>query len=127
MYARRLGRGCLRGRGGNPLLYIVTVGTGISYCLMQNGQPLKGVNGNAITMGSSPLSTVLYSLRHKATSSFGRIRLRPGNRETIRTNKSKAAPAKLAKMSPRGIKWGQRCYRNIDFSCEALGVSVAFL
>jgi glucokinase len=43
---------------GHPLFVYVTVGTGISYCLMQNGQPLKGAKGNAITMASSPLSTV---------------------------------------------------------------------
>lgn len=45
------------GRGCRLFVYI-TVGTGISSCLMQNGQPLKGANGNAITMASSPLSTV---------------------------------------------------------------------
>src|SRR5207247_4111342 len=43
---------------GHPLFVYVTVGTGISCCLMQNGQPLKGAKGNAITMASSPLSTV---------------------------------------------------------------------
>ena len=45
------------GRGKRLFVYI-TVGTGISYCLMQNGEPLKGANGNAIVMASSPLSTV---------------------------------------------------------------------
>ena len=45
------------GRGSRLFVYI-TVGTGISYCLMQNGQPLRGAHGNAITMGSSPLTTV---------------------------------------------------------------------
>ena len=39
------------------LFTYVTVGTGISYCLVQDGQPLKGANGNAITLSSSPLST----------------------------------------------------------------------
>ena len=43
---------------GNRLFVYISVGTGISYCLVQNGQPFKGANGNAITMGSSPLSTV---------------------------------------------------------------------
>jgi len=43
---------------GHSLFAYVTVGTGISYCLMQDGQPLKGANGNAITLSSSPLSTV---------------------------------------------------------------------
>jgi len=45
------------GRGHSLFAYI-TVGTGISYCLMQDGKPLKGANGNAITLSSSPLSTV---------------------------------------------------------------------
>jgi glucokinase len=45
------------GRGSRLFVYI-TVGTGISYCLMQNGQPLRGAHGNAITMGSSPLTTL---------------------------------------------------------------------
>jgi len=36
----------------------VTVGTGISYCLMQHGHPFTGANGNAITLASSPLSTL---------------------------------------------------------------------
>ena len=41
---------------GHPLFVYMTVGTGISYCLMQNGRPLKGAKGNAITMASSPLT-----------------------------------------------------------------------
>ena len=45
------------GRESRIFVYI-TVGTGISYCLMQNGQPFKGANGNAITFASSPLTTV---------------------------------------------------------------------
>src|SRR5690242_525035 len=43
---------------GKRLFLYITVGTGISCCLMQDGRPLKGANGNAITMASSPLSTV---------------------------------------------------------------------
>ena len=47
------------GAGRQSRLFVyVTVGTGISSCLMQNGYPLKGANGNAITLSSSPLSTV---------------------------------------------------------------------
>jgi glucokinase len=44
------GKGC-------PLFVYVTVGTGISYCLVQDGKLFKGANGNAITLASSPLST----------------------------------------------------------------------
>lgn len=45
------------GRGHSIFAYI-TVGTGISYCLVQDARPFKGAKGNAIVMGSSPLSTV---------------------------------------------------------------------
>ena len=47
------------GAGKECRLFVyVTVGTGISYCLMQEGRPFTGANGNAITLASSPLSTV---------------------------------------------------------------------
>jgi glucokinase len=45
------------GRGHRIFVYI-TVGTGISYCLVRDAQPFKGAKGNAIVMASSPLSTV---------------------------------------------------------------------
>ena len=45
------------GRGHRLFVY-VTVGTGISCCLVQDAQPFKGAKGNAIVMASSPLSTV---------------------------------------------------------------------
>ncbi|PYV99518.1 MAG: hypothetical protein DMG89_07455 [Acidobacteria bacterium] len=47
------------GAGKQSHLFVyVTVGTGISYCLVQDGHPFTGANGNAITLASSPLSTV---------------------------------------------------------------------
>lgn len=44
------------GRAYHTFAYI-TVGTGISACLVQNGLPYAGVRGNALTLGSSTLST----------------------------------------------------------------------
>jgi len=35
----------------------ITVGTGISHCLVENGRPYKGTRGNAIAFASSPLSS----------------------------------------------------------------------
>jgi glucokinase len=35
----------------------VTVGTGISSCLVQDGRPYPGANGNALILASSPLTT----------------------------------------------------------------------
>lgn len=40
-----------------PLFAYVTVGTGISYCLMQEGRPLVGARGNALVLASAPLTT----------------------------------------------------------------------
>lgn len=44
---------------GQPfkLFAYVTVGTGISYCLVQEGKPFAGARGNAITLASMPLTT----------------------------------------------------------------------
>jgi glucokinase len=47
------------GAGREHRLFVyITVGTGISYCLVRDAQPFKGAKGNAIVMASSPLSTV---------------------------------------------------------------------
>lgn len=43
------------GRAYHTFAYI-TVGTGISACLVQNGLPYAGARGNALTLGSSTLS-----------------------------------------------------------------------
>lgn len=48
-----------RGAGRPYRLFVyVTVGTGISSCLVQDGQPFAGARGNALVMASAPLSTV---------------------------------------------------------------------
>jgi glucokinase len=47
------------GAGRDHRLWVyVTVGTGISSCLVQDGQPLAGARGNALVMANSPLSSV---------------------------------------------------------------------
>jgi glucokinase len=45
---------------GRPYRHFVyvTVGTGISSCLVQDGEPYAGARGNALVMASSPLTTV---------------------------------------------------------------------
>ncbi len=42
---------------GYDLFCYITIGTGISYCLMQNGRPYLGARGNALMLASSPLTT----------------------------------------------------------------------
>ncbi len=39
------------------LFCYITIGTGISYCLLQNGRPYLGARGNALMLASSPLTT----------------------------------------------------------------------
>lgn len=39
------------------LFCYVTVGTGISYCFVQEGKPLAGARGNALVLASMPLTT----------------------------------------------------------------------
>jgi glucokinase len=41
------------GREFDPFLY-VTIGTGISYCLVQGGRPYTGARGNAIVLSGAP-------------------------------------------------------------------------
>jgi glucokinase len=43
------------GRRFDPFVY-VTVGTGISSCLVQNGRPFAGARGNALVLASAPLT-----------------------------------------------------------------------
>ena len=45
---------------GRPydLFAYITLGTGISSCLVQHGQPLAGARGNALVLASSPLASV---------------------------------------------------------------------
>jgi glucokinase len=42
---------------GSALFAFVTVGTGISSCLVQGGRPFAGARGNALVLASSPLTT----------------------------------------------------------------------
>ena len=112
---------------GNPLFIYVTVGTGISYCLMQNGQPLKGVNGNAITMGSSPLSTTCTHCDTKLRPVLEEFASGPAiAKRFAKTNQS--ASTQICEDVFRAASVGNKAALEILTSAgEALGVSVAFL
>jgi glucokinase len=49
------------GAGHDPLLY-VTVGTGVSCCLVVDGAPLVGARGNAIVLGAPPVELTASGL-----------------------------------------------------------------
>lgn len=115
---------------GNRLFIYVTVGTGISYCLVQDGRPFKGANGNAITMASSPLSTVcthcgvkLHPVLEEFASGpaiakrFAETK-RAGNGEGCRTCEEVFRAASEGDTTAAEL---------LTSSGEALGVSTAFL
>jgi len=112
---------------GHPLFIYVTVGTGISYCLMQNGQPLKGVNGNAITMASSPLSTVCTHCGTKLRPVLEEFASGPAIAKRFAHAKNKES-AETCEDVFRAASNGDNDALAILISAgEALGVSVAFL
>ena len=112
---------------GHPLFVYVTVGTGISYCLMQNGQPLKGAKGNAITMASSPLSTVCTHCGAKLHPVLEEFASGPAI-ATRFAQSHDGEPAETCEEVFRAASNGDKVATEILTSAgEALGVSVAFL
>jgi glucokinase len=114
------------GRGHRLFIY-VTVGTGISYCLMQNGQPFKGANGNAITMASSPLSTVCTHCGVKLRPVLEEFASGPAIATRFAQARN-AEPGETCEEVFRAALNGDKDAIEILTSAgEALGVSVAFL
>jgi len=111
---------------GHSLFAYVTVGTGISYCLMQDGQPLKGANGNAITLSSSPLSTVCTHCGAKLKPVLEEFASGPAlARRFAQIRKSAISTAEEVF---RAASAGDRDAMEILISAgHALGVSAAFL
>jgi glucokinase len=112
---------------GHPLFVYITVGTGISYCLMQNGQPLKGAKGNAITMASSPLSTVCTHCGVKLRPVLEEFASGPAIAKRFAQGR-KGEPAEPCEEVLRAASNGNNGAIEILTSAgEALGVSTAFL
>ena len=114
------------GRGHHLFVY-VTVGTGISCCLMQNGQALKGARGNAITMASSPLSTVCIHCGAKLRPVLEEFASGPAIAKRFAQGHN-GKPAETCEEVFRAASNGDKNAIEILTSAgEALGVSVAFL
>lgn len=113
------------GRGHSFFAY-VTVGTGISYCLMQHGEPLKGANGNAITLSSSPLSTVCTHCGAKLRPVLEEFASGPAIAKRFAQVRKSAIST--AEEVFRAASDGDRDAIEILISAgQALGVSAAFL
>jgi glucokinase len=112
---------------GHPLFVYVTVGTGISYCLMQNGHPLKGAKGNAITMASSPLSTVCTHCGAKLRPVLEEFASGPAIARRFAQGHN-GEPTETCEEVFRAASNGDKDAIEILTSAgEALGVSTAFL
>jgi glucokinase len=121
------------GRGHRHFVY-VTVGTGISCCLVQDGHPLRGAKGNALTMASSPLSTICAHcgvklrpvLEEFASGPAIARRFAQARGEAEKTGQSTETGA--AEDVFRSASQGDKAAAEILTSAgEALGVSTAFL
>ena len=119
---------------GHRLFVYITVGTGISYSLVQDGVPFKGAKGNAILMASSPLSTVCTqcgAALHPVLEEFASgpaIAKRFVEARTSSENTGMPIDSCTAKDVFRAASQGNKTAVDILTSAgEALGVSLAFL
>lgn len=114
------------GRGKRLFVYI-TVGTGISYCLMQNGEPFKGANGNAILMGSSPLSTVCTDCGAKLRPVVEEFASGPAIARRFARAKRTESVGDCQGVFRAASNGDQDAMEILNSAGEALGVSAAFL
>jgi glucokinase len=115
------------GRGRRVFVY-VTVGTGISYCLVQDGRPFKGANGNAITLASSALSTVCSHCGTKLHPVLEEFASGPAIARRFAASGERDRVEIGCESVFRAASSGDRTATEIlSTAGEALGVSVAFL
>lgn len=113
------GRGC-------PTFIYVTVGTGISSCLVHDGQPFAGARGNALVMASSALSTTCDRCGARLDPVLEQFA--SGRAIAERYARATSHPIQRAQGVFDAAQNGDACAREILRSAgEALGVSVAFL
>jgi glucokinase len=112
---------------GHSLFAYVTVGTGISYCLVQDRRPLKGARGNAITLSSSPLTTVCSHCGVKLRPVLEEFASGPAIAKRFAQITNSGKPVTAEEVF-RAVRDGNRVAAEILTSAgEALGVSAAFL
>jgi glucokinase len=105
----------------------ITVGTGISYCLMQNGQPLKGANGNAILMASSPLSAACTQCGAKLHPVLEEFASGPAIARRFAEATRTESVGDCQGVFRAAYSGDQEAIEILNSAGEALGVSAAFL
>jgi glucokinase len=113
---------------GRPfrMFVYVTVGTGISCCLVQDGKPYAGSRGGALVFASSPLTTTCTECGvelHPVLEEFA-----SGPALARRFNESAAGPAENCEAVIAAAASGDETANEIvRTGAEALGVGVAWL
>jgi glucokinase len=104
----------------------ITVGTGISYALVQDGRPYAGARGNAIILSSGPLSTTCTSCGaelHQVLEEFA-----SGPALVARYNQTSAQKAARAQeVTEAASRNDPVAIQVVRSAGEALGNSVGFL
>jgi glucokinase len=113
-------------RGCESFVY-VTVGTGISSCLVQRGRVFAGHRGNALVMASSPLSTICThcgATLHPVLEDFASG---PAIAARYKLLRPTAAACVRAEDVFRAAEYDAGAAGVLRSAGESLGVSVAFL
>jgi glucokinase len=114
------------GRGHSLFVYI-TVGTGISYCLVQDAQPFKGAKGNAIVMASSPLSTACTHCGAKLRPVLEEFASGPAIAKRFAQDQERKSAETCEEVFRAASNGDKDAIEILTSAGEALGVSAAFL
>ena len=120
------------GAGQRQDLFIyITVGTGISYCLVQNGRPYKGARGNAIALASSALSTTCENCGAKLRPVLEEFASGPAIAKRFSQSQEKTSANgqidQAQEVFRAASEGSEVAIRVLTSAGEALGVSAAFL
>ena len=108
------------------LFAYITVGTGISYCLVQDGQPYAGARGNALLLASAPLTATCPACGVTSQSVLEEFAAGPAL--VARYNKAAEQTLTTGEALFTAVAAGDSVAQQVVTSAgEALGVSVGFL
>jgi glucokinase len=113
------------GRRCSDFVY-VTVGTGISACLVQNGIPYTGARGNALLLGSSRTSFDCQACGTRASSSLEELASGPGLLRRY-LNAGGAAAVSAEEVCAGALAGDAIALRIIEEAGTALGQGIAFV
>ncbi|MEM7035212.1 MAG: ROK family protein [Chloroflexota bacterium] len=108
------------------LFAYITIGTGISYCLVQNGKPFAGARGNAMLLANAPVTTTCPACG--VTSQVVLEEFAAGPALVARYNQASDQTLKTGEAIFEALVSGDAIAEQVIRSAaEALGVSVGFL